>query len=71
MIACIRQQFLSEIGSSQDPSDPAYRERWKEAQARANDRLEGGIGLRAYQEYEMKARVATLTQASASGEKSQ
>ena len=59
VIATLRQRFLAEIGgTNQDPMDPVYRERWQQAQADANSRLEAMIGLTAYRAYEMKARWA-------------
>lgn len=61
-IATVRQRFLKEIGSQEDPNDPAYRERWKKAQADADSRLRGMIGMRAYQAYEYQARRAVVTQ---------
>src|SRR5262245_38039762 len=56
VIRDLRQEFLNQIGSpNQDPSDPAYRERWLRAQAESDELLRGMIGLRAYQEYELQA----------------
>ncbi|HWC61133.1 MAG TPA: hypothetical protein VHC44_15675 [Verrucomicrobiae bacterium] len=60
-IAIVRQRFLKELGSQADPADPAYRERWKKAQADADSQLKGMIGLRAYQAYEYRARMAAAS----------
>ena len=60
VIATVRERFLRKIirlGSQQDPNDPAYRERWKKAQADADSQLRGMIGMRAYQAYEYQARA--------------
>lgn len=44
-ISEIRQNFLDEIGgSNQDPNDPAYRRRWQAAQREADDMLVGLLG---------------------------
>ena len=40
----LRQNFLSEIGTNQDPNDPAYRQRWQAAQREADDMLVGLLG---------------------------
>jgi hypothetical protein len=65
VVASVRQRFLQELGSQQDPNDPAYRERWKKAQADADSQLRGMIGLRAFQAYQYRARVAAASPTSA------
>ncbi len=56
-IADLRERFIGEIGgANQDPNDPAYRERWIKAQPQTDRLLQGVIGLRAYQNYELLAR---------------
>ena len=62
LIAAVRQQFLKDIGSQQDPNDPAYRERWKKAQAKADSVLQAATGMRAYQIYQLRAHSAALSQ---------
>ena len=47
----LRQQFLDEI-SPQNPSDPAYMERWRQAQPEIDAMLHDMIGVAAYQEYQ-------------------
>lgn len=52
----LRKQFLAQIGGvDQDPSDPAYRERWQQAQPETDDMLRGMIGVSAYLDYELEA----------------
>jgi hypothetical protein len=52
----LRQGFVDDVGGpNQDPTDPAYRERWLKAQAESDEMLRGFIGLRAYQAYELEA----------------
>jgi hypothetical protein len=67
VVASVRQRFLQELGSQQDPNDPAYRERWKKAQADADSQLRGMIGLRAFQAYQYRARVAAAQTVQQSG----
>jgi hypothetical protein len=56
VIGELRQGFVDDVGGpNQDPSDPAYRERWLKSQAESDELLRGFIGLRAYQEYELQA----------------
>jgi hypothetical protein len=60
VIAGLRQKFVDEVGgANQDPGDPAYRERWNQAQANADDRLKAMLGLRAYQTMEFHARTGS------------
>lgn len=64
VFANLGQRFLREIGgTNQDPNDPAYRERWQRAEAKANQQLKGMIGMRAYQAFDLKTRSAALAQA--------
>ena len=67
VIASVRREFLKEIGTQQDPNDPAYRERWKKAQANADIRLKGMIGIKAYEAYQFRAHLAALSQNSLDG----
>lgn len=58
----LQQQFLNEIGGlDQDPSDPAYRERWLEAQKAADRQFRTFYGGQAY----LQADVARAQQAAA------
>ena len=43
-------------GADQDPSDPAYRERWDNAQPETDNLLEGMIGSTAFQNYQLSLR---------------
>jgi hypothetical protein len=53
-LAGLRQRFMEEIGgANQDPSDPAYRERWQKAQPEIDDLMRGMIGINAYQDYQL------------------
>jgi hypothetical protein len=62
----LKQGFLDDIGGpDQDPTDPAYRERWLKAQAETDELLRGFIGLRAYQQYELEASGPTAESAAA------
>ena len=52
----LRQRFLNEIGGlQQDPSNPAYRERWQKSQPQIDDDLRGMIGVTAFQNYQIEA----------------
>jgi hypothetical protein len=52
----LRQRFLDEIGGlEQNPSDPAYRERWLKSQPQIDDDLRGMIGINAFQDYQILA----------------
>jgi len=63
-MAEIRQEFLEQIGGpNQDPADPAYRNRWQQAQADVNDQLEALIGQSAYQTHQWNVQSAALEQA--------
>jgi hypothetical protein len=58
VIDSLRQRFIEELGGpGQDPSDPAYRERWQKAQPEIDGMLKGMIGINAYQEYDLAARA--------------
>jgi hypothetical protein len=50
----VRQQFQQEIGV-QDPSDPAYHQRWIAAQRRADDTLRGLLGSKVYIQFQVQA----------------
>ncbi|HWD91540.1 MAG TPA: hypothetical protein VG938_04240 [Verrucomicrobiae bacterium] len=48
----LRQKFRNEIGTAQDPSDSAYRERWLKAQHESDDLLRGMLGTEVFMNYE-------------------
>jgi hypothetical protein len=53
----LRRRFVEDIGGpNQDPTDPAYRERWQRSQPENDGLLRGFIGLRAWQDYQLAAR---------------
>jgi len=55
----LRRRFLEEVGGlHQDPNDPAYRERWQQAQPEIDNLLRGMIGMNAYQDYQLEAAAA-------------
>lgn len=47
----LRQRFRQQIGSAQNPNDPAYRERWLKAQHECDDLLRGMLGSQTYMDY--------------------
>jgi len=52
----LREQFVDEIGGpNQDPSDPAYRERWQMAQPEMDDNLRGMLGITVFENYQLVA----------------
>jgi hypothetical protein len=52
----VREQFIAAIcGAGQEPSDPAYRERWEKAQPESDQMLRGMIGVNAFQNYQLEA----------------
>jgi len=51
----LRQKFLQQVGSTQDPDDPAYRERWLKAQHECDDLLRGMLGTQTYMDYQVLA----------------
>jgi hypothetical protein len=54
IIADVREDFLQEIGDAhQDTNDPAYRARWKRAQADADNMLEAELGSNLYSQYQL------------------
>ena len=54
----LRQSFVDAIGGlNQNPSDPAYLDRWQKAQPEADDMLLATLGIRAWENYQ----VATWT----------
>jgi hypothetical protein len=64
VIGSLRRRFLSEIGGpDQDPNDPAYLERWQKAQPKLDEMMRGMIGINAYQQYDLAARVSRGKQA--------
>jgi hypothetical protein len=53
----LRQRFVEELGGPcQNPSDPAYRERWQQVQPENDSLLRGLIGVNAWQDYQLAAR---------------
>jgi hypothetical protein len=55
-IADLRRKFLDQMdGPNQDTNDPAYQQRWHQAQAEADNLLKGIIGLRDFQQYQWAA----------------
>jgi hypothetical protein len=60
-IANVRQEFLEQIGgASQNPDDPAYLQRWQNAQPAADNLLLGFLGNQAYTEYQVRAYQLSL-----------
>jgi len=56
MVAGLRQNFLAEIGgTNQDPDDPAYLAHWQKAQPEADGLLQAMLGGKIYTEYQMLA----------------
>jgi hypothetical protein len=52
----LREQFIAAIGGAgQEPSDPAYRERWDKAQPESDEMLRGMIGANAFQNFQLQA----------------
>jgi hypothetical protein len=62
-IAGIRQQFIDQIGGlNQDPSDPAYLERWRKAQPQNDDALRGWLGGKTFMAYQLAAQANAAAQ---------
>jgi hypothetical protein len=60
----LQQWFITQVGGpSQDPNDPAYRQRWIEAQSQMDDMTRGMLGTTAFQEYQLAARAAQQQEA--------
>lgn len=54
----IRQEFVSQIGgTNQNPSDPAYYQRWSKAQRLADDRMRSLMGAEYYNRNSIEAGV--------------
>jgi len=52
----LRQRFVEQLGGpNQDPTEPAYQERWQQAQPENDGLLRGLIGVRAWQDYQLAA----------------
>jgi hypothetical protein len=52
----LRQTFVDQIGGlEQNPTHPAYRERWLKSQPQIDDDLRGMIGVTAFQNYQIEA----------------
>ena len=53
-IADLRNQFVDEIGGpNQNPSDPAYLQRWQLTQPEIDNILKGYLGINKYMEYQV------------------
>jgi hypothetical protein len=60
-IVDLRRKFWDLIGGpNQDPSDPAYQERWQKAQPEMDSLLRSMIGTTAFQRYQINAFRAAL-----------
>jgi hypothetical protein len=57
----LRQEFRDELGTNQDPADPAYRQRWQAAQRKSDEMLEGLLGSEFYQNYQLQAEDQAAT----------
>ena len=52
----LRQRFVERLGGpNQDPAEPAYQQRWQQAQPENDALLRGLIGVRAWQDYQLAA----------------
>ena len=50
----LQQQFVEKIGgANQSPDDPAYLQRWQQAQAQMDDLLHGWLGVQAWENYQI------------------
>lgn len=50
----VRQSFMKDIGgTSQDPNDPAYLQRWQKALPAADDTIRGMLGVGFFENYQM------------------
>jgi hypothetical protein len=59
----MRQRFMEKIGGAdQNPKDPAYLERWNQAQSEADELTKGFIGNSAYQNLQLQAMANTQAQ---------
>jgi len=58
----LRESFLQKIGgTNQNPDDPAYLTRWRQAQPEIDTVMQGMIGDEAYQNYQVQANIAAST----------
>jgi hypothetical protein len=58
----LQQRFTAAVGgTNQNPSDPAYRDRWEKAQPETDELLEGMIGSEAFQNYQLALRGVKFT----------
>jgi hypothetical protein len=52
----LRHRFVDEIGGlEQDPTGPAYRDKWLRSQPEIDNDLRGMIGIAAFQDYQIEA----------------
>jgi hypothetical protein len=57
----LRRRFVDEIGGlQQNPTDPAYREKWVRSQPGIDNDLRGMIGITAFQDYQIIAADLTV-----------
>lgn len=60
-IAGIQQDFLQQVGGiNQDPNDPTYQARWRQAQPAADELLQAALGYDAYAQYQVLAAQKSL-----------
>ncbi len=58
----LKQSFVNQIGGqNQNPNDPAYRQRWQEAQDTADNMLRDLLGWTGFQSYQIAARANPST----------
>ena len=51
----MRSQFNQQVGASNNPSDPQYRERWVNAQIQLDDQLRAFLGTEMFNQYQIHA----------------
>jgi hypothetical protein len=58
-VAGVQQQFINQMGgANQDPSDPAYLERWRKAQSQVDNTLRGFLGGKTFMAYQLAAQTS-------------
>ena len=55
ILSNLRQQFQEDIGDQSDPDDPAYHQRWLDAQRKSDDQLRGMLGEKFFISYQLQA----------------
>jgi hypothetical protein len=59
VISILQKNFLEKLGGEAlDPNDPAYLQRWQQAQPEIDEMLKTMIGINAYQQYDLAARAS-------------